>query len=454
MHPCQELRVFFETGTTRSFAFRKKQLEKLREGIAAHEEELFAALKEDLGKSAEETWITENGMVLSELRYAIRKLGSWMKPEKRKTNLLNFPSRSYVLREPLGVVLIIGPWNYPFQLLFNPLVGAITAGNCVVLKPSEFTPATNAVMKKILLTGPDPRQFVFLEGNGAEVLPPLFEAFRFDHVFFTGSTNVGREIYRMAANALTPVTLELGGKSPCVVEKDAQIQVAARRIAITKFSNAGQMCVAPDYVLVDETIQQPFLEALRKTVRDFFGEKAEESYSYARIISEKHFRRLNGFLRETEAWYGGRTNPSELFIEPTIVVNPPPGATFLEEEIFGPILPVIGFRDRASALQVIRRHAEPLAFYVYTSSAEAEKFWLEQVPAGGTCINNSSWHLTNHHLPFGGRGPSGMGHYHGKYSFDTFSHLRAVLKTPTWFDPALKYPPFEGKLKWYKKFLG
>jgi aldehyde dehydrogenase (NAD+) len=450
----ERMRGFFQSGATLDYAFRREQLEKLRDLLIAGETELYDALRQDLGKSREESWVTEIGILISELKFTVRRLKTWMSPEKVPTNLLNLPSKSYVLREPLGLVLIIGPWNYPVQLLLNPLIGAIAAGNCAVLKPSEFTPATTAVLGKMIRSAFSPDYIMVAEGAGADVIPPMLRAFRFDHVFFTGSTAVGREIYKMAAERLVPVTLELGGKSPCVVEEDANIAVAARRIAVTKFSNAGQMCVAPDYVLVREKNKQEFIAELVKAVQSFFGEDASASPDYCRIVNEKQFDRLVSYLNDGKLVAGGRYDRAQRYIEPAIMVDVDREAPVMKEEVFGPILPVIGFESDAAALELIRQHPDPLSFYVYTGSREKERKWLERVPAGGSCINNASWHLTNPNLPFGGRGTSGTGRYHGRYSFDNFSHLRAVMKTPTWFDPALKYPPFKGRLKLYKKFIG
>ena len=446
----EKMRQYFDSGITKSYAFRKEQLQKLKQSILAHEQDLYDALFTDLKKSPEETWVTETGMVISELNAAIKDLKSWMEPERTATNLLNLPSGSKVLKEPLGVVLIIGPWNYPFQLLINPLVGAIAAGNCVVLKPSEFAPATEMIMKKIIETVFPPEYICYVQGDGAVVVPAMMNNFSFDHVFYTGSTAVGKIIYKMAAERLVPITLELGGKSPCVVEEDANINVAARRIAVTKFSNVGQMCVAPDYVLVHASKKDALLAALKKSIRQFFGDKPEESYSYGKIINEKQFSRVIGYLQQGTIEYGGRSDKSKLFIEPTILTNIPADAAVMKDEIFGPVLPVISFTTKKEAMQIIRQHPNPLAFYVFTSSGKKEKDWLTSVAFGGGCVNNASWHLTNHHLPFGGRGFSGSGNYHGKYSFETFSHKKAVMKTPTWFDPAIKYPPFKGKLKLFK----
>ena len=390
------------------------------------------------------------GMVISELNAAIKNLRHWMGAESVSTNLLNLPSGSRVMKEPLGVVLIIGPWNYPFQLLINPLIGAIAAGNCVVLKPSEFAPATDAVMKKIIEETFPKEYILYVQGDGAAVIPGMMNNFTFDHVFYTGSTVVGKIIYKMAAERLVPVTLELGGKSPCVVESDANIKVAARRIAMTKFSNAGQMCVAPDYLLVHHSVKDKLLNAFKEVLPKFFGDKPEDSYNYGKIINEKQFNRIAGYLSTGTKIFGGRTDKEKLFIEPTILTDVPLDSAVMNDEIFGPVLPIITFDTMDEAKAIIDRHPNPLSFYIYTSNSIKEKEWLDAVPSGGSCVNNSSWHLTNHNLPFGGRGFSGTGCYLGKYSFDTFSHKKAVMKTPTWFDPSIKYPPFKGKLKLFK----
>ncbi len=446
----EKMRQYFNSGETKRYSFRKEQLIKLKASVLNHEEDLYNALFTDLKKSKEETWVTETGMVISELNAAIKNLRNWMEPERVSTNLLNLPSGSRIMKEPLGVVLIIGPWNYPFQLLINPLIGAIAAGNCVVLKPSEFAPATDAVMKKIIEDAFPPEYILYVQGEGQSVIPSMMNNFSFDHIFYTGSTTVGKIIYKMAAERLVPVTLELGGKSPCVVESDANIKVAARRIAVTKFSNAGQMCVAPDYVLVHASVKDMLLHELKDTVVKFFSDKPEESYNYGKIINQKQFDRIAGYLSNGVVEYGGRTDKEKLFIEPTILTAVSPEAPVMHEEIFGPVLPVISFQTLEEAKKIIDRHPNPLSFYIYTSSSKKQEEWLQAIPAGGACVNNSSWHLTNHHLPFGGRGFSGMGCYHGKYSFETFSHKKAVMKTPTWFDPAIKYPPFKGKLKLFK----
>jgi aldehyde dehydrogenase (NAD+) len=444
------MRHYFETGATKSYTFRKEQLNKLKTALLKYEQKFHNALYSDLKKSPEECWVTETGFLLSEINATLKKFKTWMQPDLVKTNLLNIPSKSFVLKEPLGVVLIIGPWNYPLQLLFTPLVGAIAAGNCCVLKASEFAPATAAVMKQLIEETFTPEYILFTEGDGVTVIPEMMNNFSFDHVFYTGSTAVGKIIYKMAAERLVPVTLELGGKSPCIVESDANIKVAAKRIAMTKYSNAGQMCVAPDYVLVHETKKEALIEALKTTITKFFGDNAEESYNYGKIINKKQFNRLVNYLPQGNILHGGRTESEKLFIEPTIIDNVNVESDVMKDEIFGPILPIISFNTKEEALKIIEQHKNPLAFYVFTSSNTKEKDWLNSVAFGGGCVNNASWHLTNHHLPFGGRGYSGTGSYHGKNSFDTFSHKKAVMKTPTWFDPSIKYPPFKGKLKLFK----
>ncbi len=449
----QNMRAYFASGITTSYDFRCQQLIILRKAILKLEKELHDALYTDLKKSPEESWVSETGFVLSEISHTLRHLKSWMRREKVSTNLLNFPSRSYIYKEPLGTVLIIAPWNYPFQLLFNPLIGAIAAGNCIVLKPSEFAKATAAVMRRIIEENFSKDYILYTEGDGAEVVPAMMNNFRFDHVFYTGSTQVGRVIYEMAAKKLVPVTLELGGKSPCVVESDANIKVAARRITMTKFSNAGQMCVAPDYVLLHDSIKDNFINAVKDCIQQFFTEDPANSYNYGKIINEKAFRRLINYIKQGDVITGGRYDAATTYIEPTILENMPVDATVMGEEIFGPVLPIISFTTFEEAKNIIKRNANPLAFYVFTESEEKEKKWLNEIAFGGGCVNNASWHLTNPNLPFGGRGNSGIGAYHGKESFYVFSHRKSVMKTPTWLDPSIKYPPLKGKLKLFKKII-
>jgi aldehyde dehydrogenase (NAD+) len=447
------MRAYYKTGVTKPYGFRIEQLKKLKAAIHKYENELYEALYKDLKKSKEESWVTENGMVIAEISVMEKELKQWMQPQRVSTNLLNLPSSSKIYSEPLGVVLIIGPFNYPFQLLINPMLGAIAAGNCAVIKASEYAGATAEVVQKMITEIFPPEYILFVDGNGAEVVPAMMNHFTFDHVFFTGSIPTGKAIYKMAAERLVPVTLELGGKSPCVVESDANIKVAARRIAVTKFSNAGQMCVAPDYVLVHESKKQQLVDELKKCIVHFFSDTPEKNYNFGKIINEKQFNRIASYLTGGNVLHGGRTNKEQLFIEPTLMDGVSTDAPVMQDEVFGPVLPVHTFKTMDEAKRIIDQHPNPLSFYVYTQSSIKESEWIDAVSFGGGCVNNSSWHLTNHHLPFGGRGFSGTGKYHGKYSFDTFSHQKAVMKTPTWFDPSVKYPPFKGKLGLFKMVI-
>ena len=444
------LRDFYDTGDTRPYHFRLQQLKNLKRIVLKYEQEIYDALYADLKRSAEETWVTETGLVISELNNAIRNLRRWMQPQSVPTNLVNLPSKSRIHHHPLGVVLIIGPWNYPFQLCIIPLIGAIAAGNCAVVKTSEFAPATTAITKKIIEESFAENFILHLEGDGAVVIPSMMKFFRFDHIFYTGNTAVGRKIYMAAAEKLIPVTLELGGKSPCVVESDANLDVAARRIAISKFSNAGQMCVAPDYVLVHENVKDKFASRLQHTINKFFGPDPQHAYGYGKIINKKQFDRISNYLQHASIYSGGKMNSEANYIEPTLILDPPLTSPLMKEEIFGPVLPIIGFSNSSQALDIIKANPDPLAFYIFTSDSRKEKMWVDNVQFGGGCVNNTSWHLTNHHLPFGGIGNSGLGRYHGKSSFETFSHKKSLMKTPTWFDPMIKYPPFKGKLKLFK----
>jgi aldehyde dehydrogenase (NAD+) len=325
------------------------------------------------------------------------------------------------------------------------------------MKPSEYAPATAKVMEKIIVSTFPPEYILLVQGLGSEVVPALMKSFRFNHIFYTGSTGIGRKIYQEAAAQLIPVTLELGGKSPCVVESDANLKVAARRIAVTKFSNAGQMCVTPDYVLVQRSVKTELIELLKSCISQFYSNDPSVSYNYGKIVNERQFDRLISFIKGAEVIYGGKNEKAKLYIEPTILEIPEPGNEstnpLLTEEIFGPLLPIIPFDTFEEARSIISRNPDPLAFYVFTSDKQKEERWLESIPFGGGCVNNASWHLTNPHLPFGGRGNSGIGNYHGKNSFEIFSHRKAVMKTPTWFDPSIKYPPFKGKLGLFKKII-
>jgi aldehyde dehydrogenase (NAD+) len=448
-----ELKAFFKKGSTLPYSFRRQKLLELKKVILENESAVFQALHTDLKKSREESWVTETGFLLAEINHTLKNLHRWMKRKKVPTNLVNFPSKSYIYKEPLGVVLIIGTWNYPLQLLLTPLVGAIAAGNCVVLKPSEFAPATAAVIEKIINSIYPPEYVLIVKGEGSVIVPELINQFRFDHIFYTGGTNVGRIIYEMAAKQLIPVTLEMGGKSPCVVDETASIKIAAKRIALTKFSNAGQMCVAPDYVLVHQSKKQELIDELIKNIQLFFSKDASESEDFGKIINEKQFQRLISYLNNSKITYGGKYNKEACYIEPAILEEVSISDAVMGNEIFGPILPILTYSSFEEALSIINHNPDPLAFYIFTENKEAENKWLKSVPFGGGCVNNASWHITNYNLPFGGRGNSGLGNYHGNYSFELFSHHKAVMKTPTWFDPAIKYPPFKGKLNLFRKIV-
>ena len=448
------LKDYFSTGATQNYAFRLLQLERLKKAVMDSEKILYEALYADLKKTDEDAWATEVGFFLSELNYTIKHLQEWMQPKSVATNLVNMPSTSYTIQEPLGVVCIIAPWNYPFQLLFTPLIGAIAGGNCAVLKPSEFAPATAKVMAKIVADLFPDNYMLYLEGDGASVLPPLLTENRFDHIFYTGSTAVGKIIYKYAAEKLVPVTLELGGKSPAVITADANLRVAARRLASPKFSNCGQMCIAPDYILVPSELKDKLIKELIKAIQSFYGADAAASEHYGKIINDKQWLRITSYLSEGEIVYGGKSNREKLFIEPTIMTGIHPEAKIMQDEIFGPILPILTYASKEEALAIIQKNPNPLAFYVFTENKADEQYWLTNVPSGGACVNNATMHITNHDLPFGGRGYSGTGGYHGKLSFDTFTHTKSVLKTPTWIDPSFKYPPYKGKAWLLKRLIG
>ena len=446
----QTVRTFYESGATRSYAFRKQQLLLFKQTIIKYEQQIYEALYQDLKKSPEESYATENGLLLAEINVILKHLKQWMSPESTGINLVNLPSTGKLYPDPLGVVLIISPWNYPFQLSLIPFVGAIAAGNCVVLKPSELAPATAAIIEKIISETFSEEYVKVIQGDGATVIPGMMQAFRFDHIFYTGSIPVGRSIYQLAAKDLIPVTLELGGKSPAIVEEDADITASAQRIALGKFANAGQTCIAPDYVLVHENVLEKFIAALKDKIIKFFGEDAAKSHDYGRIINSNRFDKLSGYLQDGEIILGGKTDRSTLFIEPTVLKNIKQNAPVMQDEIFGPVLPIISFKQTDEAIAIVKKNANPLAFYVFTSSKKREEEWIRSIAFGGGCVNNTIWQFANHYMPFGGIGSSGMGAYHGKHSFNTFTHIKPVMKTPVWFDPAIKYPPFKGRLKLFK----
>jgi aldehyde dehydrogenase (NAD+) len=447
-------RTFFQTGATRPPEFRRRQLERLRAAIATHEASLFEAVQTDLGKSAYAAYGTEIGLVLSEIHHAIRSLPAWMAPQRRRAPWLVWPARGFIRPEPYGVALIMGPWNYPIQLLLSPLVGAIAAGNCAVLKPSEFAPRTAAAISK-LVGATFPEEYLQVVQGEREAAEALLRE-RFDCIFFTGSTRVGRAVMAAAARHLTPVTLELGGKCPCLVCADVPLDVAARRIAWGKFMNAGQTCVAPDFVLADRRIGEPLLEALKRALQEFYGPDPRKSQDYGRIVNRKHFDRLTGYLGNGQIICGGQYDTGELYLAPTLLTGVPADAAVMQEEIFGPILPVLEYATLDEALGLLRGRPTPLALYLFTRDRAVQERVLAATRSGGVCLNDTVTHMVGSDLPFGGLGESGLGAYHGKASFDCFTHRRSVLRRSLAIDPKLVYPPPRvslGKLRLAYRFL-
>jgi aldehyde dehydrogenase (NAD+) len=443
---------FFTSGVTLSYEFRKKQLQLLKKAIKKHEERILAALYADLHKPPVEAFGSEIGLMYAEIKDILTGLKHWMRPEAVSSPLAQYPSQSRIYRMPLGLTLIIAPWNYPFQLLMAPLAGAIAGGNCVVLKPSELAPHTAAVIETMIKETFDPAYITVLQGDGGVVIPDVMQH-RFDHVFFTGSTAVGRKILEMATPHLSPVTLELGGKSPCIVDDKVDISVAAKRIIWGKYWNAGQTCIAPDYVLVHQKVKDELIAAMKKAIINFWGKDPQQSPDYGRIINAKRFHVLRSYLEQGNLLHGGFTDENELFISPTLLDAVDWNSPVMQEEIFGPILPIITFDKLEDAVQLIRQQPYPLSLYIFTKRTKTEKILLEQVRFGGGCINNTLVHFTNTELPFGGVGNSGTGRYHGKYSFETFTHAKAIIKTATWLDVPMKYPPYKNKLKMVKMIM-
>lgn len=435
----QRQRAFFQTGATRSVEFRRAQLERLADGLERHETGLLAALQADLGKSPSQSYASEFGLVRMEIRHALRNLRRWAASTRRRTPWFVAPARGWVQPEPFGVALILGPWNYPVQLLISPLVSAIAAGNCVVLKPSELAPRTAEAVTELIKDCFD-AQFVTIVTGGAEVAEALLRE-RFDKIFFTGSTRVGRRVMTAAAKHLTPVTLELGGKCPAIVCADAPLALAARRIAWGKFMNAGQTCVAPDFVLVAREAREPFVAAMKKALHEFHGDDPARCEDYGRIVNQAHFERLVHYLRDGKAVHGGGHDAKTLFIAPTILTDVCMDAAVMQEEIFGPILPVLEFHTLDDAIALLRGKPTPLALYVFTRDRATQARVLAETRSGGACVNDVVSHMIGVGLPFGGLGESGMGAYHGRAGFEAFSHQRTVLRRATWLDLPFRYPP-------------
>lgn len=444
-------KAYFESGQTRPLQFRRERLRELDLALAAFERRLIAALKEDLGKSAFETCETELLVVREELRFALAHLGSWNRKRHVSAPAALFPARGTVYREPLGSVLILSPWNYPVNLALTPLISALAAGNCAVVKPSGSAPATAAVLAELLAATFEPAYAAVIK-PGEQVNRHLLSQ-PFDHIFFTGSKEVGKKVMETAAQRLIPVTLELGGKSPCIVDETASVDLAAKRIVWGKCVNAGQTCVAPDYVLVSERVREPLIAAMQKYMLAFYGGSPTENPDLPRIVNGKHFERLSGLLAGQNIVFGGRTDAEARKIEPTILLEPDPESAVMQEEIFGPILPVLSFTKFEEALEFVRQREKPLALYLFTASGSRTRRVIASVPFGGGCINDTLVHLSAPRLPFGGVGESGMGAYHGRRGFETFSREKGVLKQSGMIDLPLRYPPYGNKACWLRMFL-
>ncbi|WP_017325527.1 aldehyde dehydrogenase [Synechococcus sp. PCC 7336] len=452
--PIQDLirqqRTLFGTGQTKPAEFRIAQLQKLKQAIVSYRDAIVQAVKEDLGRPPFEAYFEI--ATVSEINLALKQLKSWLKPRRVRTSIDQFPSSAWVQPEPLGVALIIGPWNYPFQLMISPLVGAIAAGNCAILKPSEHAPKTAAVVAELIQSAFEPNYIAVVQG-GVEVSQRLL-AEKYDRIFFTGGTAIGRIVMQAAAKHLTPVTLELGGKSPCIVDTDIQLEHTARRIAWGKFINAGQTCIAPDYLLVDRRIKGELVEAIAQCIRDFYGDNPADSPDYGRIVNQRHFSRLAAFLDSGEIAIGGQTDPGSRYIAPTVLDNVSWDSSVMQEEIFGPILPVLDYGDLDEAIALVNDRPKPLALYFFSQDRDKQAKVLESTSSGGVCINDTVMHVGVAGLPFGGVGDSGIGSYHDKASFDTFSHYKSVLKKGFWLDLKWRYAPYtEAGLKQIKRIV-
>ena len=433
-------RLFFASNVTIERNFRKEQLKKLKKALVEWEKPLCEALWKDLHKSTEEAIMTELSIVNGEIKNHMKHLKCWMKSRNVCTPLKMMPSRSRVVSEPLGNALIISPWNYPVQLLLNPLVGAISAGCTAILKPSPYVPNVSRVIEEMITATFDRRYVAVVQGN-RDANSALLEE-RFDIIFFTGSPSLGRKVMAAAAKHLTPVVLELGGKSPCIVDKDADIEIAARRIAWGKTLNAGQTCIAPDYLLIHRSRENEFVEAFRKALMRLHGRDIKASRHYVRLVSDKAFERVSSYIKEGNIALGGWTDAKERYIEPTLLKDVKEDSPVMQEEIFGPVLPMIPFNERIEALEFVRKREKPLALYYFGKEKDGKEL-IRLTSAGGSCINDTIMHIANENIPFGGVGNSGMGHYHGKLSFDAFSHQRSVVVTPTWLDLPFRYMPYK-----------
>ncbi len=444
---------FYYKGMTKSAEFRKAQLVKLKQAVQHHEAEIIEALYKDLRKSEFEAYATEVGFVLDSIGFMLKNLDEWMKPEPVKTSLHLMPAKSFILREPYGSVLIVGPFNYPFQLVMEPLIGAIIGGNCAIVKPSESAYHTAQIIRKIIESTFAPHYIRVVEGEKEETSALIHAPF--DYIFFTGSVAVGKVVMKAASERLTPITLELGGKSPAIIDHTANLEVAAKRIVWGKFVNAGQTCVAPDYLLVHKDVKDRFIQLLSKTITEFFGKDRQSTPDYGRIINARQFNRLEQLLQKesSQIVFGGKVDANDLYIEPTILDGISWQSPSMEDEIFGPILPVMTYDRLETAIQQVRKLPKPLAAYFFSENEKATSYFLEELPFGGGCINDTISHVGSAHMPFGGVGPSGMNAYHGKASFEAFTHAKSILKKSTKLPINIVFPPYKNKVKLVKSLL-
>lgn len=442
---------YFHEGHTKSFSFRLDQLQKLNDGIKKYESEIIDALKKDLNKPEFEAYTSEIGFLYESISYTKKHLKKWMKSERKRMPFHQIGSKGYLTYEPFGSVLIVGPFNYPFQLLIEPMIGAIASGNTVVLKPSEYTSHTESITVQLIKEVFD-GSYIDIVTGGREITTELIHS-NFDYIFFTGSVNVGKIVMKAAAEHLTPITLELGGKSPTIIDESAKVDLAAKRVAWGKFLNAGQTCIAPDYVYVHEKVADDFKVSLQKHITAFYGASVIDSPDYGRIVSKRHYDRLKALIDENKIFTGGKTDDETLFIEPTVLENVSWHDDVMAEEIFGPILPIMTYTDLNEVIKDINSRPKPLALYLFTENKEIEREILSRTSSGGVGINETITHIISPDLPFGGVGSSGMGAYHGKYSFLTFSHRKSVVKKSTSLDLKLVFPAYKDKIKFVKKVM-
>lgn len=449
MELLKKQRNFFSTQGTKDITFRKKALKRLQKEIISREDAVAEAIYKDFKKPKFETYAAETQFVLADIKHTLKKLDYWAQPERVSATLMNWPSSDWIYKDPYGAILIIAPWNYPFQLAFAPLIGAVAAGNTVVVKPSEVTPHTAAIISEIVSAVFEPEHVAVIKG-GVEVSRKLL-AEKWDYIFFTGSTRVGQIVYESAAKHLTPVTLELGGKNPTIVDETASINLAAKRIVWGKFLNAGQTCIATDYILVHKSVKDKLIEALKQSITKSYGENVEESPDFSRTVSQGHYNGLKAMLENEEILFGGDTNDKDNYIAPTLVNEPKLDSKLMQGEIFGPILPIIAYKTEDDIRKHIMNYGKPLATYVFSNRKSFQKKIINTYSFGGGAINDTVIQITNKKLPFGGVGASGIGAYHGRTSFDIFSHQKAIIKKANWFDAPLRYPPYNLPMKIVKK---